>query len=73
MSEENLPVETDEAAQAELTENPAEAAEEEIASVEQTVEAEEAEAGEEEGDIDPLEKFRNEIMMIPGDWYVLHT
>lgn len=73
MSEENLPVEIDEAAQAELTENPAEAAEEEIASVEQTVEAEEAEAGEEEGDIDPLEKFRNEIMMIPGDWYVLHT
>lgn len=72
MSEENLPVEIDEAAQAELTENPAEAAEEEIASVEQTVEAE-AEAGEEEGDIDPLEKFRNEIMMIPGDWYVLHT
>lgn len=70
MSEENLPVEIDEAAQAELTENPAEAAEEEIASVEQTVEAE---AGEEEGDIDPLEKFRNEIMMIPGDWYVLHT
>lgn len=73
MSEENLPVEIDEAAQAELTENPTEAAEEEIASVEQTVEAEEAEAGEEEGDIDPLEKFRNEIMMIPGDWYVLHT
>lgn len=72
MSEENLPVEIDEAAQAELTENPVEAAEEEIASVEQTVEAE-AEAGEEEGDIDPLEKFRNEIMMIPGDWYVLHT
>lgn len=70
MSEENLPVEIDEAVQAELTENPAEAAEEEIASVEQTVEAE---AGEEEGDIDPLEKFRNEIMMIPGDWYVLHT
>lgn len=73
MSEENLPVEIDEAAQAELTENPAEAAEEEAASLEQTVEAEEAEAGEEEGDIDPLEKFRNEIMMIPGDWYVLHT
>lgn len=70
MSEENLPVEIDEAAQAELTENPVEAAEEEIASVEQTVEAE---AGGEEGDIDPLEKFRNEIMMIPGDWYVLHT
>lgn len=70
MSEENLPVEIDEAAQAELTENPAEAAEEEIASIEQTVEAE---AGGEEGDIDPLEKFRNEIMMIPGDWYVLHT
>ena len=73
MSEENLPVEIDEAAQAELTENPAEAAEEEAGSVEQPVEAEEAEAGEEEGDIDPLEKFRNEIMMIPGDWYVLHT
>ena len=70
MSEENLPVEIDEAAQAELTENPAEAAEGEIAGVEQTVEAE---AGGEEGDIDPLEKFRNEIMMIPGDWYVLHT
>lgn len=73
MSEENLPVEIDEAAQAELTENPAEAAEEEAGSVEQPVEAEEAEVGEEEGDIDPLEKFRNEIMMIPGDWYVLHT
>ena len=73
MSEENLPVEIDEAAQAELTENPAEAAEEEAGSVEQPVEPEEAEAGEEEGDIDPLEKFRNEIMMIPGDWYVLHT
>ena len=73
MSEENLPVEIDEAAQAELTENPAEAAEEEAGSVEQPVEAEEAESGEESGDIDPLEKFRNEIMMIPGDWYVLHT
>lgn len=73
MSEENLPVEIDEAAQAELTENPAEAAEEEAGSIEQPVEAEEAEAGEESGDIDPLEKFRNEIMMIPGDWYVLHT
>ncbi|WP_115728657.1 transcription termination/antitermination protein NusG [Actinomyces culturomici] len=22
---------------------------------------------------DPLEKFRREIMMIPGDWYVIHT
>lgn len=22
---------------------------------------------------DPLERFRREIMMIPGDWYVLHT
>ena len=73
MSEENLPVEIDEAAQAELTENPAEAAEEEVGSVEQPVEAEEAESGEESGDIDPLEKFRNEITMIPGDWYVLHT
>lgn len=23
--------------------------------------------------VDPLEAFRREIMMIPGDWYVIHT
>lgn len=24
-------------------------------------------------DLDPLERFRRDIMLLPGDWYVLHT
>lgn len=34
---------------------------------------EEAAEVEEDAVEDPLEAFRREIMMIPGDWYVLHT
>ncbi len=36
-----------------------------------------ADAGEDteepEEQVDPLERFRRDIMLIPGDWYVLHT
>ncbi|WP_321780686.1 transcription termination/antitermination protein NusG [Schaalia cardiffensis] len=31
------------------------------------------EAEEAQEAVDPLEAFRREIMMIPGDWYVIHT
>lgn len=51
----------------EQVEVPAEAAAE---AEEQGAEAEETA---EEEEVDPLERFRREIMLIPGDWYVLHT
>ncbi len=34
---------------------------------------EEAEAVEEAEELDPLEAFRRELMMKPGDWFVVHT
>ena len=58
------------------TEQPLNAAEE--AGVETPTEgaintASEAEEESAQETVDPLEAFRREIMMIPGDWYVIHT
>ncbi|MEV0014046.1 transcription termination/antitermination protein NusG [Streptomyces tendae] len=45
----------------------------------ETDEAAEAEAGEteaaeaDEPDIDPIEKLRQELRVLPGEWYVIHT
>ncbi|MFE6287663.1 transcription termination/antitermination protein NusG [Streptomyces sp. NPDC057877] len=36
-------------------------------------EAAEAEAEEPEADIDPVEKLRQELRILPGEWYVIHT
>ncbi|MFG3105865.1 transcription termination/antitermination protein NusG [Streptomyces tendae] len=35
--------------------------------------AAEAEAGADEPDIDPIEKLRQELRVLPGEWYVIHT
>ncbi|MFD0316695.1 transcription termination/antitermination protein NusG [Streptomyces flavalbus] len=35
--------------------------------------AEAAEAEEPEADIDPVEKLRQELRVLPGEWYVIHT
>ncbi|MEU1045107.1 transcription termination/antitermination protein NusG [Streptomyces sp. NPDC005897] len=36
-------------------------------------EATEAEAETEEPDLDPIEKLRQELRVLPGEWYVIHT
>jgi transcriptional antiterminator NusG len=58
-----------------------EAAEAEIETVEdETVEdetadaaAEDAETAEPEPELDPIEKLRQELRLLPGEWYVIHT
>jgi transcription termination/antitermination protein NusG len=37
------------------------------------VEADEAEAEAEEPELDPIEKLRQELRVLPGEWYVIHT
>ena len=36
-------------------------------------EAGEAEAESDEPDVDPIEKLRQELRVLPGEWYVIHT
>ncbi|MEV7792807.1 transcription termination/antitermination protein NusG [Streptomyces sp. NPDC087512] len=36
-------------------------------------ETEDAEAGEPEPELDPVEKLRQELRLLPGEWYVIHT
>ncbi|GHA54283.1 transcription termination/antitermination protein NusG [Streptomyces tendae] len=51
------------------------------AEADETAEAADAEAGEtdaaeaeaDEPDIDPIEKLRQELRVLPGEWYVIHT
>ncbi|MFD7464837.1 transcription termination/antitermination protein NusG [Streptomyces tendae] len=51
------------------------------AEADETTEAADAEAGEtdaaeaeaDEPDIDPIEKLRQELRVLPGEWYVIHT
>ncbi|MFG3129084.1 transcription termination/antitermination protein NusG [Streptomyces tendae] len=52
------------------------------ADADETAEAADAEAGEteadaeaeaDEPDIDPIEKLRQELRVLPGEWYVIHT
>ncbi|CAL9558906.1 transcription termination/antitermination protein NusG [Streptomyces sp. enrichment culture] len=33
----------------------------------------EVEAADEESDVDPIEKLRQELRVLPGEWYVIHT
>nr|WP_202437516.1 transcription termination/antitermination protein NusG [Streptomyces sp. SID5910] len=44
----------------------------ETAEAEET-EAEDAEAAEPEPELDPIEKLRQELRVLPGEWYVIHT
>ena len=56
----------------ELTEDAAEEADTD--SPELTGEADEGETDEEEAPRpDPVEEFKNELMLLPGEWYVVHT
>ncbi|WP_225636258.1 transcription termination/antitermination protein NusG [Streptomyces solaniscabiei] len=55
-----------------------ETAEDEAAEAEAEVdaadaEAEDAETAEPEPELDPIEKLRQELRVLPGEWYVIHT
>ncbi|MET7270277.1 transcription termination/antitermination protein NusG [Streptomyces flaveolus] len=53
-----------------------ETAEDEAAEAEVDVadaEAEDAETAEPEPELDPIEKLRQELRVLPGEWYVIHT
>ncbi|MET9774253.1 transcription termination/antitermination protein NusG [Streptomyces sp. NPDC006367] len=66
----------DEAAEIHAEDEAAEAAEAKTAEVldeAETEEAEEAEAAEPEPQLDPVEKLRQELRALPGEWYVIHT
>ncbi|MER5293505.1 transcription termination/antitermination protein NusG [Streptomyces pharetrae] len=67
-----------EAADAEAEEPAEEAAlevtdEDETEDAEDAEEAEEAEEAEAEPELDPVEKLRQELRTLPGEWYVIHT
>ncbi|MCN9241385.1 transcription termination/antitermination protein NusG [Streptomyces sp. RY43-2] len=65
--------EGDEAEAAEATAGePAEEAAMHVVDEEETAEDEAAE-GEQEPDLDPVEKLRQELRALPGEWYVIHT
>ncbi|MFJ8810640.1 transcription termination/antitermination protein NusG [Streptomyces sp. NPDC102490] len=51
----------------------AEAADAEAAGPEAETTEDEAEAAAEEPDLDPIEKLRQELRVLPGEWYVIHT
>ncbi|MEU3658595.1 transcription termination/antitermination protein NusG [Streptomyces sp. NPDC032940] len=57
----------DETAEAEAEVVEAEDADAEVA------EAEDAETAEPEPELDPIEKLRQELRVLPGEWYVIHT
>ncbi|CAL9488351.1 transcription termination/antitermination protein NusG [Streptomyces sp. enrichment culture] len=64
--------ETDRADEADAeADETAEAADE--AADEADAEAGEAEAESDEPDVDPIEKLRQELRVLPGEWYVIHT
>ncbi|MEU9648472.1 transcription termination/antitermination protein NusG [Streptomyces sp. NPDC048110] len=48
-------------------------AEADEAADEADAEAGEAEAESDEPDVDPIEKLRQELRVLPGEWYVIHT
>ncbi|MEU3254748.1 transcription termination/antitermination protein NusG [Streptomyces sp. NPDC006997] len=58
--------------EAEAADTAADEETEEAAPAEEA-EAAEAEAEEPEADIDPVEKLRQELRVLPGEWYVIHT
>ncbi|MFJ7771854.1 transcription termination/antitermination protein NusG [Streptomyces sp. NPDC097107] len=57
---------------AEAQDETAEAGEDADAEAEDA-DAETAEAAEPEPEIDPIEKLRQELRVLPGEWYVIHT
>ncbi|MEV5988711.1 transcription termination/antitermination protein NusG [Streptomyces sp. NPDC052051] len=65
--------EVDEAEAAEATAGePAEEAAMHVVDEDESAEEEAAE-GEQEPDLDPVEKLRQELRALPGEWYVIHT
>ncbi|MET7322891.1 transcription termination/antitermination protein NusG [Streptomyces sp. NPDC005549] len=71
-ADDTVVAETDEdAADAEADET-AEAADAETDETEAETEGE-AEAEAQEPDLDPIEKLRQELRVLPGEWYVIHT
>ncbi|MFI9342738.1 transcription termination/antitermination protein NusG [Streptomyces sp. NPDC052773] len=67
-----------EAADAEAEESAEEAAlevtdEDETEDAEEAEDAAEAEEAEAEPELDPVEKLRQELRTLPGEWYVIHT
>ncbi|CAL9550094.1 transcription termination/antitermination protein NusG [Streptomyces sp. NPDC091294] len=73
-ADDTVVAETDEDAEAEDAEadETAEAADETGAEAD-AAEAAEAEPESEEPDLDPIEKLRQELRVLPGEWYVIHT
>ncbi|MFJ4331402.1 MULTISPECIES: transcription termination/antitermination protein NusG [unclassified Streptomyces] len=70
-ADDTVVAETDEDAEADET---AEAADETGAEADAAEAAEaEAEPESEEPDLDPIEKLRQELRVLPGEWYVIHT
>jgi transcriptional antiterminator NusG len=64
----------DEAAEAEIETAEDETAEDETAEDETAdAAAEDAETAEPEPELDPIEKLRQELRLLPGEWYVIHT
>ncbi|CAL9548938.1 transcription termination/antitermination protein NusG [Streptomyces sp. enrichment culture] len=75
-ADDTVVAETDEDAEAEDAEadETAEAADETGAEADAAEAAEaEAEPESEEPDLDPIEKLRQELRVLPGEWYVIHT
>ncbi|MFE0413028.1 transcription termination/antitermination protein NusG [Streptomyces tendae] len=71
---------TEASAEAEAADDTVVAETDEDAADAETDEAADAEAGEteaeaeaEEPDLDPIEKLRQELRVLPGEWYVIHT
>ncbi|MFD5447607.1 transcription termination/antitermination protein NusG [Streptomyces sp. NPDC003470] len=55
-------------------EDEVEATEDESADADaEDAEAEDAETAEPEPELDPIEKLRQELRVLPGEWYVIHT
>ncbi|MEU9589947.1 transcription termination/antitermination protein NusG [Streptomyces sp. NPDC048193] len=51
----------------------AETAEDDAAEDDAAAEAADAETAEPEPELDPIEKLRQELRVLPGEWYVIHT
>ncbi|MEU4653115.1 transcription termination/antitermination protein NusG [Streptomyces sp. NPDC023723] len=62
-----------EAAGAESSEDAEVESEDEDEDVEAAADEAETEEAEDEPDIDPVEKLRQELRVLPGEWYVIHT
>ncbi|MBT2445927.1 transcription termination/antitermination protein NusG [Streptomyces sp. ISL-43] len=65
--------ETEDEAEEASDEDAAEAEEDEAAEAEADVEAEEAADVEPAEPVDPIQALRDELRLLPGEWYVIHT